>query len=148
MTRSAAIALVVPVLVCPDELPRDLPFLLGLDAHQGDRKIAGDAVCPEPGLTGAVPGQLLRRCTKRAVDEEQAIGETLEEMGLVLGDPEVVQLDLGLSPSQRARAFEGRSLAVLLCRSQGLVPGVRHDGREHDMGGSASGESPLVAASS
>ena len=46
-----------PVLVRPQELPHDIPLLVPLDAHQSDRKIAGDAVGPEPGRAIAVPGQ-------------------------------------------------------------------------------------------
>ncbi len=129
----------VPVLVRPQELPRDLPFLLRLDLHQSDRKIAGDAVGPEPGLAAAVFGQLLRRRTQRGIDVEQTIGQTLEEMRLVLCDPEVVQLDLGLGPGQRALSLEGCPLAVFLRRREGLFPGMCHERREHEMGCPATG---------
>ena len=51
----------VPILVRPHELPDDVPLLVPLDAHKGDRKIAGDAVGPESGRAIAVLRQHLRR---------------------------------------------------------------------------------------
>ena len=74
----------------PQQLPRHIPLCLLLDAHDCDREIAGDAVGPEPGRTSAAGGHILRDRAQRAIVVKHAIGQTLEEMRLVLGDLEVV----------------------------------------------------------
>src|SRR2546425_13379317 len=86
---------------------------------------------PEPGRTAAARGQLLMRRTQRAIDVQQAIRQTLEEMRLVPGNPEMVQLDLRLCPCQRACALERRRLTILLRDLDGLLTGTRHECREH-----------------
>ena len=134
----------VPVLVRPHELPDDVPLLVPLDAHQSDRKIAGDAVGPEPGRAIAVPGQYLRRRAQRGIGVQQTIGQALEEMRLVLGDPEVVQLNLGLCPGQRALSLERCRLAVLLRNLESLFPGRRHERGEHEIDRPSSGNRHAV----
>ena len=81
-----------PVLVGPQELAHDVALLFAFDLHQGDGEVAGDAVGPEPRGAPSVRGQDLRRRARFGFGVEQAIGQTLEQMGLVLGDAEVVQL--------------------------------------------------------
>ncbi|MEJ2320690.1 MAG: hypothetical protein P8Y21_15305, partial [Gemmatimonadales bacterium] len=121
-----------PVLLRPQELSHDVPLLVPLDEDQGDGKVAGDAVGPEAGRAAAVRSEDRRRCAQRGIGVEQTVGETLEEMRLVLGDPEVVQLDLCLGPGQRALSLEGCRLAVLLGELERLVSGRRQEGGERE----------------
>ena len=134
----------VPILVGTHELPDDVHFLVRLDAHQGNREIAGDAVGPESRRPQAVLGQHLRRRVQRGIGVEETIGQTLEEVRFVPGDPEVVQLNLGLGPGQRARSLERRGLMVLLRDLQGLLSRRRHQRGEHEIDGPSGGNRHAV----
>ncbi len=119
------------------QLARHVPFLLPLHAHEGDREIARYAVHPEARGPAPVGGQILRRGAERVIQIQQAVGQTLEEVRLVLGDPQVVELDLGVHPREGPLSLEGPGLPVLFRHLQGVVPRTGHQGREHDARGPA-----------
>ena len=92
-----------PVLVGAQQLADDVEVLDLVDPDHDDGQVAGDAVRPQAGRAALVLGQHRRRRPQRRIRVEDPVRQALEEMGFVLLDAEVVELDLGLRPRQDRR---------------------------------------------
>ncbi len=100
---------------------------------QDDREVAGDAVRPERLGVPHIALQYLGGRAQRRLGEENAVGEPLEEVRVVGGDPEVVELHLGLGPRRCPDALERRRVAILVGERERCFVRRGDEGGERDV---------------
>src|SRR6185436_3976682 len=123
-----------PVLVRAQQLAHDLLVPGIVDPNDHDRDVARYAVWPEDGAASGSPDQELRRLPQRRIEIEDAVGETLEEMRLVVRDAEVMELHLGSRAGEGHDALEGRRVAKLVREIEDDLTRRRHQRGEGDAG--------------
>ncbi len=90
------------------------------DADQDDRQIAGYAQGPQTWLPTTAVFDGLRRRTQHRRGVDDVSGQALVLPALLAVDAEVVQLHLGLRPSERGRALERADIVVLVDQIEDL----------------------------
>ena len=106
-----------PELLRVQELPHQRQRVHFSDTQQHDRQIPGDALTPEILLTERVGGNV-RGTEARGVGAEDARRQPIEEHGLLIAEPEVLQRDVHMGERHRERPRGGAGVAILSRQSQ------------------------------
>ena len=101
------------------------------DAHEHDRQIAGDAVPPQIRLPERVAREIVR-ADARGIRAEHARRQAIEEDGVIVGQPQVLQRDVHVREGHRERARRGAGVAILPHQRQRRRPIGRDAGGEGD----------------
>ena len=98
-------------------------------ADEHEREIAGDAVSPEARLGERVSREI-RRADARGVRPEHARRDAIEENGLLVGQPQVLERGVHVGERHRERARRGAGVAILPDERERRRPVRRHAGGE------------------
>ena len=133
MMRSTAEGLLHPANIHELAAPGGRHWILDLgNSQHDDRQIAGNALRPQTGLrAGALPNDI-RRGAQIAASEDDVAREALKKPSFAGIDAEVMQLHLGLGPSQRRCALIGRRVPMFIDAVQERSPGPSSHGPEGD----------------
>ena len=121
-----------PIFVGTHQLANDFQILGLIDSNQHDRQIAGDSVRPKRRRSALTSLQHVGRRPQRRIGVEHAIGQTLEEIGFVGVDAEMVKLHLRLGPRERDGALEGGGVVMFVSQVERFAARGRDQRPERD----------------
>ena len=121
-----------PILHRLERFTRDAEVIDVGNPHQDDRQIARYPQTPEFGLTSAAAFDDIRSRPQRGRREDGVAGQALKLFRRSAVDAQMVQLHLGLGPSQRGGALESAGIVVLVDQAQHVIARCGHHGPKID----------------
>ena len=106
-----------PVLLRVEQLAHERQRRRRSDPHQHDGQVAGDVLSPQVLLAVAI-GRQIGRAEQRVVGPEHARGQPIEEDGVLVAQPQVLQRDVDVREGHREGPRRRAAVAVLARQRQ------------------------------